>query len=777
MFGNQDQENNPNKLGRYLLVGLAIVLVLASLFLIFRKFIFPDDANKNNNPPEIISEVNSEASSSIPTLPSLEPIASSSDFSETSFLTDIAIEYIAFDDFYKTPEPYSATTTFKNYTLPLNIKMDVANYYALSRKLDLDPAIDSLNNNGIALLENPWPQEAKDFYTLYDNLETRQIPLYITADFIIYNQQNILKKIYKDIEENIFYDNLWSINKELYLLAKNRYESRLSEIGDINDSLLEAARVQTVFFSVALELLKPDPEQISTQGSIGETGKFSVLEAEKFYFSPPIYLRDDVLTEITLIKNAKELSKSPTLLYDKNYQEFKVPREYNASARLRNMYLAMKWLNSVFPLNYQDENCPQCLLDKEDWRLTTIAAALISSDFSTSPELKNKWARIYKLLSFFNPTRDDLNYVFYRDSLRELFGEDYEVAQIFSDNNPEAQANLQKLQKHLNNLDFPDFLGGLDKNNDTLQTLRGFKILSLPYSPSEYVFTNLAYPLVDVYQKNDDSYQKNVSSCYLNSKTRRCNGFALDFINLIYPITNHAYFKENTSYENYQSQVETLRKKLADDWAWHNNNFWSTLSFLSSYLNNNTAQQPIFAQSTLWRDYQLNTAVGAWINSQLPYESFVNNQMVVSEGLGAVSNYHEHAYIEPNLNLIDELLAINNMVEKMLMALQINKDAPSTLRLLKESSADLEAIRLLIIKEMNGEVLDKNDNTTIINYAKKLRVENVVLEDKVLNIAFPISKKTMKEDLSQLKLKVIIHQEADGKFIAVGPVWDYKETR
>jgi hypothetical protein len=30
-------------------------------------------------------------------------------------------------------------------------------------------------------------------------------------------------------------------------------------------------------------------------------------------------------------------------------------------------------------------------------------------------------------MSFFNPIRDDLNYVVYRDSLREIFGEEYDL--------------------------------------------------------------------------------------------------------------------------------------------------------------------------------------------------------------------------------------------------------------------------------------------------------------------------------------------------------------
>jgi hypothetical protein len=46
-----------------------------------------------------------------------------------------------------------------------------------------------------------------------------------------------------------------------------------------------------------------------------------------------------------------------------------------------------------------------------------------------------------------------------------------------------------------------------------------------------------------------------------------------------------------------------------------------------------------------------------------------------------------------------------------------------------------------------------------------------------LTISFPYYKNGLKEDLSQLKLMVIVHQEGDGKFISAGPVWDYIESR
>lgn len=97
--------------------------------------------------------------------------------------SDLAIEYLAFADFYKTPDN-TIVSQIKDYSLPVNVKIDVANYYDLSRKLNLDDALDDIGNQGFSLIPNPWNKEAPDFYSVYEQLKTKQIPVLITSDFI-----------------------------------------------------------------------------------------------------------------------------------------------------------------------------------------------------------------------------------------------------------------------------------------------------------------------------------------------------------------------------------------------------------------------------------------------------------------------------------------------------------------------------------------------------------------------------------------------------------------
>lgn len=716
------------------------------------------------------------------TLPSFDqPENIASDTAASSF-SDLAIEYLSFADFYEAPDN-KITPKITDYKLPLNVKIDVMNYYDVSRKLNLDPGLDNLNKDGLVTIDNPWAKEAPDFFALYGNLNSKQIPLLITSDFIIYYYQNILKKTFKDIEENVFYHNLWEINKELYTAAKDRYEARLAAIGNINDSILEGERLETAFFAVALELLKPAVGQIAPQGALTNKGQFTVLEANQFYFITPPYLRDDVLAEVKLIREAnKNKIKSPVLLYTRDYTNFAVPIDYRFNAKLNNFYLTTKWLNSVFPLNYHDKDCLDCLLDQADWRINLTAASLIAKDFSSLPDLKNKWARIYKIISFFKGLREDLNYVHYRDSLIALFGPDYKIEELFDDQNKEAGGNLEKLRAKLLTYNFPAISGALSKTDKTLKSQLGFKMLAESYWPNDYIFSRLTTPAVDTYI-GTSTKPNNITACQFNKANRRCNGFALDVIGLIWPISNNVYFDENTNYLNYEREAARLREELNKNQEsnknaiWHSTNYWTTLSLIKAYLEMDKNNLPLFTRSANWQDKSLRTAVGVWINLQLPLENLVVNQPTDAQSLDSFSRWSENSYVEPNLNLLNELLANNTMLLKMFTALQLDKEVSSTLLEIENFSSRLSSLKKIVIKELSGESLEAADNETIADFTKQFKVESAVPQEKQLSLKSPSQKTALKEDLSRLKLLVLTHQEGDNKVFSVGPVWDYQEGR
>ncbi len=708
------------------------------------------------------------------TLPNLNGSDNASSTQETASSSLLAIEYLSFADFYKAPDN-AIVPKLNDYQLPLNIKMDVMNYYDVSRKLSLDNVLDKINNNGFATIDNPWAKQATDFYAVYASLDDKQLPLMITSDFMIYYYQNIMKKTFKDVEENVFYDNLWDINKELYDTAKNRYETRLAAIGNVNDSILEGERLEMAYFAVALELMKPAPNQMPGVQTNSSTGVFSVTDVDRFYFVTPPYLKEDVLAEVNLIREAKLAVKSPVMLYSRDYKGFQVPFDYRTNAKLNNFYLTTAWLNSVFPLNYRSKDCQTCLIDVADWRNNMIAATFMAQDFSKLPGLKNKWARIYKVMSFFKGLRDDLNYVQYRDAMIALFGNDYVIEDIFADSNKEAAANLEKLRSKVAANKFSEISGGLSKSDPTLKPQLGFKLLAENYWPNNYIFSKLTYPSVGLFQGTSTKIT-NITACRTNTGQIRCNGVALDIVSLIYPVPTSNYLAENINYNGYSKALTGLQGELQPS-IWHSNNYWANLSLVKSMLTINSSNLPLFARSAAWQDKSLITAAGAWINLQLPPDKFSVAPTVKSAGFENAVHWNENSYVEPNLNLVNELIANAAMMTEMFSALQLETEVRFALQDLRNFSTTMEAMKAIVLKELNGEELNSADNEAIAAFTKQFKTEAATASEKQLSIKLPNQKNPLKEDLSRLKLLLIVHQEGANKIFSVGPVWDYQESR
>lgn len=767
---SNDEPPRNNKKWLFLIAGISLLVIVGLvIFIIIQKKeakIDPIVINENDEVENVALEN--------ATLPNLNGEGENDDTdTEYSNLSDAQIEYLSFSDFYK-PIKDDINLNIDDYELPLNVKIDGMNYYDLSRKINLDPVIDDLNNDGFAILENPWLNEANDFYGLYSRLEERQIPFLITSDFLVYYQQNMFKQVFKGIEETVFYDNLWRINKELYEISKNRYESRLAAIGNVNDAILEGQRMEMAFFAVSLELLKPAPDQIAIKGAIEDKTKFTEGDVETFYFNPPPYLRDDVLREVQLIRAARETAKSPNLLYVRDYKEFSVPTDYRSDAKLNNFYLASTWLNSLFPLEYNNGNCSDCLLDQEDWRLSMIAASLISTDFSNRDSLKGGWAMIYKLMAFFQGLREEIDYVDFRDALIAVFDKDYDIEALFDDKNPEAMDNLDKLKEELLAYNFSEIRGAIDKNNLANKRLLGFKMLTGPYWPNDYIFKRLTYPAVGNYigTKVGDS---NLTACEISNQIVRCNGFSLDIANLVIPLDNNEVFIENASYLNYQREATILKDQIDRDGMWHTSNYWTTISQMNKMISDKK-KMPIFAQSSKWEKREINSAVSAWANLQLPLDELSLTPVFEGQTLGEYFNYGENAYVEPNLDLVNELLATNQMVSEMFHALNLNRETNLAAQVMRAVDEDLNMIRDIIKKELRGEKLNEKDGQNIRDFAMKFQVSQSSINDNVLKFNSQ-ARRGLELDLRRLKLLAIVHQQEGQKIIVIGPIWDYQEKR
>jgi len=187
---------------------------------------------------------------------------------------------------------------------------------------------------------------------------------------------------------------------------------------------------------------------------------------------------------------------------------------------------------------------------------------------------------------------------------------------------------------------------------------------------------------------------------------------------------------------------------------------------------------PLFARSVSWVNKSLRTAAAAWINAQLPLEKLAVNAPTSGPALNVPVGSGENSYVEPNLDLINELSSDNDMLLKMFTALQLDKEVIAVIADLNAANANLAALRQIVVKELTGEKLTADDNETISNFVGQFTVDATVAPaNKRLTLKAPQQKTGWQEDLSRLKLMVLTHQEGDNKVFSVGPVWDYQEGR
>jgi hypothetical protein len=768
-----------NKMQILLFAVLGGVLVIGIMVGFIKSYLGNPKKPSSTTPTATTTPVQPNSTSTGTGLPENGQASSSDPYGWSGDFSNVKAETLIFSDYYEAPKD-KVEIKADAIKLPLSVKVDAANYYDFSRKVELtDKQIEELNRNGFTVMDNIFKREANDFYGLHNLISKKDMPQFISSDFIWYFYQNQMKEVFTDIKVGTFYKDLWKINKDFFQIANARYKKTKAKVGTANDPVLEAERLEAAFFAVGLELLKPKAGQISSE-ELTTGNKFSASEKDDYFFELPDYLASDVSKELSLINKAATTDKSPVLLYERDYNEFDMTAESQGNAKLANFYLAHRWFNSVFPLYYRDDKCKDCLLDQNDWLINFIANAFIAKDFSDNQELKNRWARIYKVVSYFSGLRKDLTYLHYNEVMLNLFGDGYDPEQIFSivPERQRAEQAARKVQDEIaKRSDYYGLEGSYDRADQKTKPILGMRLLQTDYWPDHFIFNRLTNPNVSKFLPAEKNrIAKNVTACPNLSKDKgelgemRCAGIGLDIINILKPVASNPYFNENTSYRDYTKQSDILKNQLLNFSAnsWHASQYWSTLDVIrKSALEPLQLKGPIITDTADWRNRQTTSALAAWVNLRLPADKWIPNLENVSGGDLAESAY----MVEPAPVLVDELLANARMLGKMMGALHLVKDVDLTGKKLAEVQDELLKLKAIIRKELAGENLDNNDLANLANFARKHSVSKAGEKRTV----FSFERLKTVEDISNLKLIIIVEQVRGKSYLAIGPIYDLQE--
>jgi len=549
--------------------------------------------------------------------------------------------------------------------LPANIKSEAVNYYEVKRHYNLEPIINKLNQQGSVIVDNPFGKPEQDFFSFYKTAKADKWPLILTDDFLFYYYQNNLKEAYKSLEGG-FYDSLWQVCNSLFDLSNRRYQNLLSQGTKGNDPILEAYRLDTQYWAVALKLLAPKSNQIKQDNLSASTIVFR--QGDDQVYKMPILSEDlsrEVDQEIVLINEAKGQKASPLFGQTFDYGVFKPKADYQSGGRLANFYLTSQWLRRPWPINYRDKYCLNCTLDRDDWQVNFLAANILARDLSSDQEFKNYWAKIYKTMSFFVGLRSELSYAHYVDAQKVVIG-NLSIEEAVRQKDDWPTSILDKIQAKINENNFPIDDGGMNRQDVKQQPNIGLRVLQEQYWPGQQIDWKKVYPELDKY----------------------------------------------------------ISQQKPKDWL--ANQFWSSLSVLKNWLDKTLTNEKKWVKPTWWRQQQLASAKFYLINWLLPGDQIVNslsNDNLTGKGSQADVLVSIDADILPAL---DNQIAIAKMLRLSLAKLQVSN--PASEQKLNEIIDSLEMIHDLAIKQAKGQIFSQEDivwlNTFLQRNVLQLGIKN-----------------------------------------------------
>ncbi|OGY45610.1 MAG: hypothetical protein A3A24_01675 [Candidatus Buchananbacteria bacterium RIFCSPLOWO2_01_FULL_46_12] len=759
----------------FIIAAVVVVLILIAVFSLF--FLLRQKPDENLNQALTNgTETNVNAGGFLsPTLGSLPGNG------QETVLEKLAKEKQFISSFYLAINPdYQAKVP--QYQLPIiNSKETIVNYRDFSRKIDLENITDKLAQNGFIVITNPFAKAANDWQNSYTLIKEADLPILVTADSVLGVYQDTLQVVYKEIEKDFFYPSMWNLLKGLFDESKKRYEVKKQKFGIETNLTAEASRLELAYLTVALRLLQPEPNQVKEV--IGtEKEFFSPQEAETYSVKIPEYLKTEVAEEVALINKAVKAANSPVFLYDKDYSLYQVPADYLSSEKLKNYYLALGWLeNNLFPLWSQVDDCDQCLTDEQDHPIHFLASLYLTQDLAKNQNLKNRWANIYKSISFFRGLENNLTYLNYDQVLEKLYGADYNLDQIFSTDLGAAKADIEKIQQAIAALNFPKLLGGLKDAKEAA----GLRLLRHNHLIEKTIFLELSGEAVGNYLGPEiETKDLPFTACKFGQNIQRCWPTGLDVFNLLNDAAAKKVLNQtkNDQYQNYQNQLSELAAEVKnfDQNTWHDNSYLAVLTALQNLGPKNPTGFPSFMQTPAWVGKNLNAELAALVDAK---QQIALEKTSLRQTIGLKAYTGNYGYIEPQIEFYYQLLANVRMIKDGFTKLNIIATTDKTFDRLKNLESILEKSIIIAKKELANLALDvedydfindfDNEIKSVVGDIKQENLQNVYSLDLALG-----PKDTFNQYLDGLSYVIVVYPDPAGKlFLATGPILNYAEGK
>lgn len=527
-----------------------------------------------------------------------------------------------------------------------------------------------LEQNGFVVV----PYGAQQIYQIYQAAKDQGQPIFVTTDALLHTYHILYDYTLRFAEIEHFVDDLQGLNQAMLAASLQQYQSASGQVQ-------EAARRNVAFFAVASALLDPG-------------------------VAIPSGVRDLVQAELALIEAHQGFTDSPIFGYKEDYSQY-VPRgHYTRNETFERYFKAMMWYGRMmFRLKPGDK--PE---DVQQGRMETrqailVVSALQSTTVDDQPALA-VWDRIYEPTVFFVGKTDDLNVYDYRQVVKEVYGEGLNLGDL------EDEARLDTFIEKAMTLRPPKIVSSfVTDQEEPEEVTRGFRFMGQRFIPDSYIFQQLVYDEVKLYQGTGQPFTR------VDTIAGPIRGFprGLDVASVLGSQRAEGIIEAegDAEYDGYSEQLAKLRGEFAALPAeqWVENLYWNWLYSLRPLLEVKGEGYPVFMQNEAWVDKDLNAFLGSW--AELRHDTILyakQSYTIIATGLMPEPTPAK-GYVEPQPQVYARLAAL---CKQMRVGLEdrglLN---PEYTDKLSRMESLLLSLKTMAEKELSGQALTDEEYAQI----------------------------------------------------------------
>ncbi len=561
------------------------------------------------------------------------------------------------------PYPVEVEPSVQSYAVDLN---SVANPDVLLALSDEQRAL--LEQNGFVVV----PYGAQQIYQIYQAAKDQGQPIFVTTDALLHTYHILYDYTLRFAEIEHFVDDLQGLNEAMLAASLQQYASASGQVQ-------EAAERNAAFFAVASVLLDPG-------------------------VAVPSEVQDVVQAELSLIEAHQGFTESPIFGYKEDYSQY-VPRgHYTRNETFERYFKAMMWYGRMM-FRLKPEEVQKGRMETRQAIL--VVAALQSATVGDQPALA-VWDRIYEPTVFFVGKTDDLNVYDYGQVIKEVYGESLNLDDL------EDEARLDTFIETAMTLRPPKIVSSfVTDREEPEEVTKGFRFMGQRFIPDSYIFQQLVYDQVKLYQGTGQPFTK------VDSMAGPIRGFprGLDVASVLGSQRAEGIIEAggDAEYDGYPEQLAKLRGEFAALPAeqWVENLYWSWLYSLRPLLEVKGEGYPVFMQNEAWVDKDLNAFLGSW--AELRHDTILYAKQ--SSTIMATSLMPEpkpaKGYVEPQPEVYARLAAL---CKQMRVGLEdrglLN---PEYVDKLNRMESLLLSLKTMAEKELSGQALTDEEYAQIRN--------------------------------------------------------------